>query len=113
MNSSESFLMVIKDKKIDSYNIESLTNSIKNLFSGGYTKILLDMSNVRSIDNTFLNFLKRYQNNLDINLFNLDSNIMSILFLTKFNKYVKIYNTETEAKEAIRPIIKRNLSLVS
>lgn len=113
MKSSDSFLMVIKDNKIDSGNIDSLFNSVRNLLFNGYKNIFLDMNNVESVDNSFLNFLKKSGDHVDLNLFNLNSNIMSVLFITKFDKFVKIYNAETDAKEALKPIIKRNFSLVS
>lgn len=113
MKSSESFLMVIKDNKIDSGNIDSLFNSVRNLLFNGYKNIFLDMNNVESVDNSFLNFLEKSGDHVDLNLFNLNSNIMSVLFITKFDKFVKIYNAETDAKEALKPIIKRNFSLVS
>ncbi len=113
MKSSDSFLMVIKDNKIDSSNIDSLFNSVRNLLFNGYKNIFLDMNNVESVDNSFLNFLEKSGDHVDLNLFNLNSNIMSVLFITKFDKFVKIYNAETDAKEALKPIIKRNFSLVS
>ena len=113
MKSSDSFLMVIKDNKIDSSNIDSLFNSVRNLLFNGYKNIFLDMNNVESVDNSFLNFLEKSGDHVDLNLFNLNSNIMSVLFITKFDKFVKIYNAETDAKEAPKPIIKRNFSLVS
>lgn len=113
MKSSDSFLMVIKDNKIDSGNIDSLFNSVRNLLFNGYKNIFLDMNNVESVDNSFLNFLEKSGDHVDLNLFNLNSNIMSVLFITKFDKFVKIYNAETDTKEALKPIIKRNFSLVS
>ena len=113
MKSSDSFLMVIKDDKIESGNIDSLFNSVRNLLFNGYKNIFLDMNNVESVDNSFLNFLEESGDHVDLNLFNLNSNIMSVLFITKFDKFVKIYNAETDAKEALKPIIKRNFSLVS
>ncbi len=113
MKSSDSFLMVIKDNKINSDNIDFLLNSVKNLFFNGYKNIFLDMNNVESVDNSFLNFLEKSDKLVDLNLFNLNSNIMSVLFITKFDKFVKIYNAEIDAKEALKPIVKRNFSLVS
>ena len=113
MKSSDSFLMVIKDNKIDSGNIDSLFNSVRNLLFNGYKNIFLDMNNVESVDISFLNFLEKSGDHVDLNLFNLNSNIISVLFITKFDKFVKIYNAETDAKEALKPIIKRNFSLVS
>ena len=113
MKSSDSFLMVIKDNKINSDNIDFLLNSVRNLFFNGYKNIFLDMNNVESVDNSFLNFLEKSDKLVDLNLFNLNSNIMSVLFITKFDKFVKIYNAEIDAKEALKPIVKRNFSLVS
>ena len=113
MKSSDSFLMVIKDHKIDSCNIDYLSNCVKKLLFEGYKNIFFDMNNVTDIDNSFLSFIKKSQKNIDINLFNLNPKIMSVLFITKFDKFVKIYNTETDAKEGLNPVVIRNFSLVN
>lgn len=112
-SSSDSFLMVIKDKKVDFQNIHSLNSHVKKLFLQGYKNICLDMRNVKTIDHTFLDFLKISSSKININLFNTDSDIASFLFLTRFDKFVKIYNDEIDVTEQTKPLIKRRLSLVS
>ncbi len=113
MNSSDSFLMVVKDAKIDRRNIKVLEKAIYKLFLEGYTHVCLDMKNVKFIDNTFLEFLFRMQKEISLNMYNINQDIMSTLFLTKFDRFVKIYNNEIDTAEELKPIVKRRFAILS
>ena len=75
-------------------------------------KIALDMKFVKDIQENFLQLLKKQSFITKISLFNLDANIMAILGIRQFDKYVYIYADESDYEKNTRSIVNRKFKVV-
>ena len=71
---------------------------------------VIDMTGVVSCVNRFFVMLSELVNS-DISLVNVDSRILSALYLTGFDKYVKIYGDEVSLEENRNQLINRRMCL--
>lgn len=88
---------------------DALFKKLYNLYSKykSYKKVL-DISELKNIDYRFMDFINR--NNID--LINKNSSNFLSLFLSKADKYIKIYNSEQDLI-INNTIVKRRLKLCS
>ena len=86
-----------------------------NLFVRLYKnyKIAFDMQCVNEIKEDFLNFLKKQSFLKKISLVNLNSDIMTILNIKNYDKFVYIYADENDFKQNSRTIVNRNFKVIN
>lgn len=88
--------------------LESLLDDNINLSS-----LYLDMDKINIVSNDFVdNLIALAKRNINISIFNLSPNILSLLFILKIDKYVNIFNNKTDALNSLNPIVKRRFQLV-
>ena len=92
---------------IDNKCISMIVNSLS---VGNVEKIILDMSYVSECSHHFLRLLREYKNR--IILVNTDSKILSLIYITGYDKYVKIFEDEVSLSENKNELINRRFYLV-
>lgn len=75
-----------------------------------YKSLVIDMNGVCSCVNRFFVLLAELIN-VDISLVNVDSRILTSLYLTGFDKYVKIYGDEASLEDNSNELINRRMYL--
>ena len=76
------------------------------LFKKDY-KLAFDMRFVKNIRENFLQFIKKCSQKNKISLFNLNSEIMALMNIRNYNKYVYIYTDESDFCQNTRAIVNR------
>ena len=71
---------------------------------------VIDMYGVEDCVNGFFKILQKMSN---MSLFNIDSKILSTIFMTGYDKYVTIYGDEVAYEDNSRALINRQFNIVS
>ena len=71
----------------------------------------LDMKFVKSVKENFLNFVKDNAEKQRLSLLNLNSEIMTVLGLRNYDKFVKIYADENSFYENKRTLVNRKFKI--
>ena len=108
--------MEICDKKsyyLLSLNIPTITedsvNAITDLIADLTKPVVIDMNGVETCVNAFYQMFKKYDN---ITLLNIDLRLLSTIFMTGFDKYVKIYGETVSFEDKSRELVNRKLCIV-
>ena len=108
--------MEIKEK--DSHyilfpNIQTITEDdvkvIRRAISKLKKPVVLDMCGIDNCVNSFYYMLKNLGN---LTIVNPESNLLTTLFITGFDKYVKIFNEEVSLEDNTRALINRKFAIV-
>lgn len=76
--------------------------------------VILNFEHVETFSNSLVDFIlsiKKITN--QINICNLNTTLLPVVYLMQLDKEVKIYTSEYDAKTQTKPIIKRRFKLVS
>lgn len=94
-------------------NIQTITKEaaqdIYEVLSSVSIPTVVDMEGVESCSNEFLFMLKKLKN---VILLNTESQFLSILYMTGFDKYVKVYGDSASLFDDKRELINRNFCVV-
>lgn len=95
-------------------NIQSITENDVRTINNTVTKlkkpVVIDMSGIDNCVNSFYYMLKKLGN---LTLINTESGLLTTLFITGFDKYVKIFTEEISYEDNSRALINRNFSIVN
>lgn len=92
-------------------NIEDIDiEEIISLLEFDVEEIVINMLNVTDCSNYFFLLLKQYKNR--ITLVNTDSKILSLLYITGFDRFIKIFEDEVSLKDDRRELINRRFAIV-
>ena len=75
-------------------------------------RIAIDLNEVEKIDLYFLDFIKSNSNKNKISLYNVNTNIMLFLYITKNEKYAKLYLNKSDFLKDKRQIIRRRFKML-
>lgn len=75
------------------------------------TQIVINLENTETCVNDFFIMISRLKN-FNISLVNVDSRILSTLYMMNFDKYVKIFENKLSLEENSNRLINRRFSLV-
>lgn len=101
-------ILCIKESKVDFLTI--LKMKIYMFFNKN-CKIAFDMKSVNNIKESFLNFIKQKSQNQKISLFNLNAEIIALLDIINYDKYVYIYNDESDFINNTHSIVNRQFKV--
>lgn len=94
-------------------NIHTITTDdvqkIKSLIKRESCPLVLDMEAVEECVNDFYRMFVEFSG---ISLVNMDSKMLSMLYVTGFDRYVDIYEDDISLEENMRSLVNRKLSLV-
>ena len=96
------YLLSPKNPTIDEKEVEKIYSKIKKLDK----PVVLDLQNVNQCVNKFFVMFKKLKN---LKLVNVENQILSTIFITGFDRYVKIYGEEISLAENKRELINRRL----
>lgn len=112
--------MIIKDEE-NYFVIELFSNSLcaKDLVRLRHCgakkpiqkRLGIDLKNVVFITLDFFKMLKFLSKTSEISLFNVSSEIITLLFLTNYNRYVSIYADYEDFRDTKREIVNRRLKI--
>ena len=71
--------------------------------------VVIDMGGIDSCVNSFYHMLKKMGN---LTLVNPESSLLTTLFITGFDKYVKIFTEEVSLEDNTRALINRKFAIV-
>ena len=95
-------------------NIQSITEkdvrTISNTIAKLRKPVVLDMCGIDTCVNSFYSMLKQMGN---LTIVNPESNLLTTLFITGFDKYVRIFTEEVSLEDRSRELINRRLSVVN
>ena len=95
-------------------NIQSITEKDVKTIDNTVTKlkkpVVIDMNGIYSCVNSFYYLLKKLGN---MTLINPESDLLTTLFITGFDKYVKIFTEEVSLEDNSRALINRKFSVVN
>lgn len=87
----------------------STVRKIIDVLNTNKKTLVIDLTGVRNCVNNFFKLFRTYS---DIVLINTDSLILSTLYVTGFDKYVKIYGDRVSFEEKKNELINRRFELV-
>ncbi len=94
-------------------NIHTITandvQKIKSFLKKKSCPLVLDMEAVEECVNDFYRMFSDFKN---ISLVNMSSRMLSMLYITGFDRYVDIYEDDISLEEHMRSLVNRKLSLV-
>lgn len=94
-------------------NIQTITKQtaqdIYKLLSSKDIPTVIDMEGVENCSNEFLFMFKKLNN---LSLLNVESRLLSVLYLTGFDKYVKIFGETVSLFDDEHELINRRFSIV-
>lgn len=71
--------------------------------------VVIDLDGVEDCVNDFYRMFEMFS---DITLLNVESRILSTIYMTGFDKFVTIYGEDVSFEDKSRPLVKRRLSVV-
>lgn len=113
----DSVILDIHSVEINSHGASILKSTINNLIRSNNVNILINMAIVENIDSVFpgyLLYLKRriLRKGGDIKLYAVRPDILMILYVIQLDKYINIYNNESDALNSENMLIKRRFKVV-
>lgn len=95
------------EKDINAFVSKTFKESVIDLIEQGNLQVLINLKNIEFVDScgigVFIAFLKLLQRNQGLlALCEMKKPVTNIFQLTRVDKVIKIYNTESEALEALR-----------
>lgn len=107
--------MNAKSRKIN-YNIqhsnieENDIQEIVSLLEFDVEEVVINMLNVTECSNYFFLLLKQYKDR--ITLVNTDSKILSLLYITGFDKFIRVFEDEVSLADERHELINRRFAVV-
>lgn len=96
----------LKTRIIDS----NITDKIYDMVSSSESAIALDLSNVEDCVTKFFEVFRRF--NKKVTLVNVDSKILAALYMTGYDRYVRVFEDKLSLESDRNEIIKRRFSVV-
>ena len=75
-------------------------------------KIAIDMKFVKNIKESFLGFVKKHAEQNKISLININSELMALMNIKQYDKYVYIYSDVNDYFQNSRAIVNRNFRIL-
>lgn len=106
----ESYIFKLNSEKISLTSVNTLKKILKKLPQN--KAVAFNLKNVEYVCSDFLDFLKEFSQKREVSVFNLQVEISALFYLTKYDKYARIYLDDSDFYEQKRRLLNRNFSVV-
>jgi|GEM_PF-5655444 len=103
--------------KLDLFSVKILRNTLKDLINSNNVNILINFGMIRSLDSSALGCLISAQKscinkNGELRIYAPNSEILSIFYIIQLDKYISIFNSESDALNHKNIMVKRRFKII-
>jgi anti-sigma B factor antagonist len=115
--SNNCFIVDIYINNLDLFSVKILRKTLNDLINSKNTNIMVNFGMVESLDSSALGCLISSQKKClnkggELRIFAPSSEVLSIFYIIQLDKYISIFNSETDALSHRNSMVKRRFKII-